>query len=82
VLDAGGLRLTLGRRPDTFGTSDVLIGRIWDRGSWVLRCEGRDVARGTGLAIEASPTLDMTAEPDGLALRCPVGVHAVELRCV
>jgi hypothetical protein len=82
VFEAGVLRLALERRPDTFGNSDVLIGRMRDRGSWVLRCDGRDVARGTGLAIDESPTLDITAEPDGLALRCPVGVHEVEMRFV
>jgi hypothetical protein len=82
VFEAGVLRLTLVRRPDTFGNSHVLIGRMRDRGSWVLRCDARDVARGTGLAINESPTLDITAEPDGLALRCPVGVHELEMRFV
>jgi hypothetical protein len=69
--------------PNAFGTSDVLIGRMQDRGSWVLRCDSRDVARGNGLAIDESPTLDIKAEPDGLALRCPpAGVHELEMRFV
>lgn len=80
VFEDGVLRLTLARRPDTSGNSDVLIGRIRDRGQWMLRCDGRDVARGTGLAIDASPALDIKAEPDGLALECPVGVHELEMR--
>jgi hypothetical protein len=83
VFEGSVLRLTLARRPDTLGNSDVLIGRIQDQGRWVLRCDGRDVARGNGLTIDESPALDITAEPDGLALRCPpAGVHELEVRFV
>ncbi|HUA84563.1 MAG TPA: hypothetical protein VMB85_11930 [Bryobacteraceae bacterium] len=81
VFRLGVLRFTLGRYPDACGNSEVLIGRIEKRGPWVLRCDGRDGARGNGLLVTESAASYIRTDGDGLALQCPpTGTHDFELR--
>jgi hypothetical protein len=80
VFDGGALRFTLSLRSDRRGAGTVLLGRMAGRGPWVLRCGGRDIARGQGMSIEASGASTLRVDGEGLELRCPpTGIHDFEM---
>ncbi|MDY0749015.1 hypothetical protein SNE35_31240 [Paucibacter sp. R3-3] len=59
---------------------EVVVGRLNGRGAWVLVCDGRVMARGSGYTVQSSDSPYVVAGEAGISIRCPsTGVHEFEL---
>jgi len=63
------------------GDGNITVGRLVDRSSWVLDCDGHEIACGNGGKVTTSPSdASVAAEADGVSVRCPsLGVHDFEM---
>jgi hypothetical protein len=47
----------------------VTIGNLATRGSWVLHCDGEEIARGKGGSVEPASTIHVRSESEGIRLQ-------------
>jgi linalool dehydratase/isomerase-like protein len=75
VFDATANRLdfTLRRRDRGPRDGAVLLGNVRSRGAWVLRCDGAEIAHGSGDALTLAGSADVGLEAGGIVLHCPAG---------
>lgn len=73
VFDPAENRLEFSLQQVESGAPDgaVLLGNIWSRGPWELRCDGEVIARDSGDALSAVGSVEVRADDDGLVVRCP-----------
>ena len=63
------------------GEGHVVIGRTAARGAWVLSCDGRVQARGTGSHVDSTESAQVLSGLGGIVIDCPPnGVHDFELQ--
>jgi hypothetical protein len=74
--DETTLTFTAELLPVSQARGDIEIGRLPVGRPWILRCDGREVARGEGSKVEKSSRLDLRGVGEAIVLTCPAdGVH-------
>lgn len=73
VFDPAANRLEFSMQKVESGAPDgaVVLGNIWSRGPWELRCDGDEIARDSGDALKVTGSVDVRADDDGIVVRCP-----------
>jgi hypothetical protein len=74
------LRFALQRRDAAGGERGVAVRHVGAGGTWVLRCDDVEMARGDGLSVSRGEPSSVRVVEDGLAVCCPDhGAHAFDL---
>jgi hypothetical protein len=75
------LHFRLASREDDTNGGGVTVGRLASRGSWLLVCDGHEIAQGNGSKVTTSSYAGTVPEVDGVSVQCPSSsVHDFEMR--